>query len=92
MIQQFHSLVYTPKYGKANFHVKNYRSIFIGALYTIARDVNKLNVHQLMNRSNIWYIRSAESYSTIKRSVVSIHACYNMNFENMMLGEQSQSQ
>ena len=42
--------------------------------------------------NKMWYIRMMEYYSALKRNSILTHATTQMNFEDIMLNELSQSQ
>ena len=58
------------------------------ALFTVAKNGNKSNVHPLMDQ--VWFIYAMEYYLTIKRNEVLLHAA-QIDLEDM-LHERSQHQ
>ena len=57
------------------------------------------NIHSLMEETDVyewidkmWYIPAMEYYSALKRNEILTHAATQMNLEDVMLSEISQSQ
>ena len=76
---------------KAYVHTKTVTPMFIAVLFTKNKSGNNWNNQASIEWINkMWYMHTAEYYSSIKRNGVLIHVLTQLNLENTKPGEISQ--